>query len=108
MSARLLEVVLVDAAGGRDEVKLSGAAADLAPLVAAYLRTCPAGACLQWPIGAAWSELYLHPSKSLAANLEQARDELEGIGCPPAILSEDESAMARAIVPALLAAAVDL
>ena len=108
MSARLLEVVLVDAAGGRDEVKLFGVAADLAPLVAAYLRTCPAGACLQWPIGAAWSELYLHPSKSLAANLEQARDEIEGIGCEPAILSEDESAMARAIVPALLAAAVDL
>ena len=108
MSAPLLEVVLVDAASGRDEVKLSGAAADLAPLVAAYLRTCPAGACLQWPIGAGWSELYLHPSKSLAANLEQARDEVEGIGCPPAILSEVERDMARAVIPPLLAAAVEL
>lgn len=106
--AKLIEFVLVDADGGRDEVKLSGAAADLAPLVAAYLRTCKGGACLQWPVGAAWSELYLHAGRTLADNLTQAWHELEGIGCPPACLSEDEEAMARAIVPALLSAAVDL
>jgi len=104
-----LSLVLVSAAGdGRPEVKLEGTAGELAPLVAAYLRTCPAGACLQWPVGAAWSELYLHPGQTLAENLTQAWEELEGIGCPPACLSEDEEAMARAIVPALLSAAVDL
>lgn len=93
---------------GRDAEKITGTADDCAAAAAAYLRTCPDGACLQWPVGAGWSELFLHPSLSLAQNLEQARDELEGIGCAPAILSDAESALARAIVPALLAAALEL
>ena len=94
---------------GRDAVKLTGTPAELAPYIAAYLRgTAPGGAVLQWPVGPAWSELYLHAGLTLAENLESAWDELQGIGCPPAILSDDESAMARAIVPALLKAARDV
>lgn len=106
MSCLCLE--LVDAAGGRDAVKLKGSPKELARRIALFLETCPAGACLQWQIGAGWAELYLHPARTLAENLEQAWQELEGIGCPPAILSADEEAMARRIIPALLSAAADL
>ena len=106
---KAFNLVIVSAeADGREAVNLEGSAAEVAAAAARFLETCPAGAVLQWPVGAAWSELHLHGDRSLAANLEEARDELEGIGCPPAILSDDERDMARAIVPALLAAAVDL
>jgi hypothetical protein len=101
-------VEVADAAGGRDAVKIDGTADKVAAAVARFLETCPAGACLQWQIGAGWAELYLHPARTLAENLEQAWQELEGIGCPPAILSADEEAMARRIIPALLSAAADL
>ena len=101
-------VIVSAAADGREAVLLEGSAAEVAESAARYLETCPAGAVLQWPVGAGWSELYLHGDRTLSENLEQAFNELEGIGCPPAILSDDEEAMARAIVPALLSAAVDL
>ena len=103
-----LSLVIVSAeADGREAVNLEGSAAEVAAAAARFLETCPAGAVLQWPVGAGWSELYLHGDRSLAVNLLEAWHELEGIGCPPAILSDDESDTARAIVPALLAAAVD-
>ena len=104
----LLSLEIAPAEGGRDAEKLEGDADRCAAMAAAYLAGCPGGACLQWPVGAGWSELYLHPAETLAENLTRAWEELEGIGQAPAILPEDESAMARIIVPALLAAARDL
>jgi hypothetical protein len=104
-----LSLVIVSAeADGRAAVLLEGSAAEVAAAAARYLETCPAGAVLQWPVGAGWSELHLHGDRSLAVNLQEAWHELEGIGCPPAILTADESDMARAIVPALLSAAAEL
>jgi len=106
---KLLSLVIVSAeADGREAVNLEGSAVEVAAAAARFLETCPAGAVLQWPVGAGWSELYLHGNRTLAVNLEEAWHELEGIGCPPAILTADESDMARAIVPALLSAAADL
>jgi hypothetical protein len=106
---KVLSLVIVSAAAdGREAVLLEGSAAEVAAAAARYLETCPAGAVLQWPVGAGWSELHLHGDRTLAENLQEAWHELEGIGCPPAILTADESDMARAIVPALLSAAVDL
>ena len=105
----VLSLVIVSAAAdGREAVLLEGSAAEVAESAARFLGTCPAGAVLQWPVGAGWSELHLHGDRTLSVNLQEAWHELEGIGCPPAILSADESDMARAIVPALLAAAADL
>jgi hypothetical protein len=105
----VLSLVIVSAAAdGREAVNLEGSAAEVAAAAARFLETCPAGAVLQWPVGAGWSELHLHGDRTLAVNLEEAWNELEGIGCPPAILTADESEMARAIVPSLLAAAAGL
>lgn len=94
-----------DGPAGRD---LVGTPLQVATAAADYLRSCPSGACLQWPVGAGWSELYLNPFLSLADNLRQAWDEIEGIGCPPAIMSKDEEDMARAIVNPLLRAAAEI
>jgi hypothetical protein len=98
-------VQVADADGGRDAVQIDGTADEVAAAVARFLETCAGGAVLQWQVGAGWSELLLNGDRSLAENLEQAWQELEGIGCPPAILSDDEEALARRIVPALLTAA---
>lgn len=94
--------------GGPEERTLEGTALQVATAAAFYLRACPMGACLQWQIGAGWGELYLHPRRSLADNLNQAWQELEGIGGPPACLSEIERDMARAWLPALLSAALEI
>lgn len=101
---------LAPAEGPEGEVKeVTGTAAELAPVIQAYLSAHRSGACLQWQIGAGWEECFLHPADSLAVNLERAWEELVGIyGPPPAFNSAEAEAAALVIVPALLTAARDM
>jgi hypothetical protein len=77
------------------------AAVCLATIIQAHERS-PNGLTLQWQIGSGWSELFIHPGEDVADALESARHEIMGTYGPPAILTEEEEAIALHVLNSLL------